>query len=65
MAQLRERLDAEHRLTDDTHGDVMLRRRRQAVERLVSLDVERPPDPGELSKILDEAHKPCGIHWPA
>lgn len=50
------------RLIDDAYEDVMRKRRRKAVERLVSLNAECPPDPAELSKILEEAHAPGGIH---
>ena len=50
------------RLIDDAYEDVMRKRRREAVERLVSLNAECPPDPAELSKILEEAHAPGGIH---
>ena len=50
------------RLIDDAYEDVMRKRRRKAVERLVSLNAECPPDPAELSKILEETHAPGGIH---
>lgn len=54
--------DVVRRLIDDAYEDVMRKRRRKAVERLVSLNAERPPDAAELSKILEEAHAPCGIY---
>ena len=50
------------RLIDDAYEDVMRKRRRKAVERLVNLNAECPPDPAELSKIVEEAHAPGGIH---
>lgn len=50
------------RLIDDAYEDVMRERRRKAVERLVSLNAEPPPDAAELSKILEEAHAPCGLY---
>lgn len=62
MARLRERFDAENGVINDADGDVMLRRRMDAVERMANLNVEHPPDPRALSKILDDAHKPCGIY---
>lgn len=50
------------RLIDDAYEDVMRKRRRKAVERLVSLNADCPPDPAELSKILEEAHAPGCIY---
>lgn len=49
-------------LIDDAYEDVMRKRRRKAVERLINLNAERPPDAAELSKILEEAHAPGGIY---
>jgi len=62
MARSHEQLDTEHGVKDDAYGDVMRRRRMEAVERMVSLNVEHVPDLRTLSRILDEAHKPCGIY---
>lgn len=50
------------RLIDDAYEDVMRERRRDAVERLTRLNVEEPPDPSTLSRELEEAHEPGGIH---
>lgn len=50
------------RLIDDAYEDVMLERRRQAVEHLVSLEVEDPPDPATLSRELEAAHEPGGLY---
>ena len=50
------------RLIDDAYEDIMRERRRQAVERLASLNAELPPDATELSRILEEAHVPGDIH---
>ena len=50
------------RLIDDAYEDVMQARRRDAVERLTRLNVEEPPDPGTLSRELEEAHEPGGVH---
>ena len=49
-------------LIDDAYEDVMLRRRLNAVERLVALGVEDPPDAATLSHELEEAHGPGGVH---
>ena len=37
-------------------------RRKQAIERLIRLNVEDPPDPGTLSRELEAAHEPGGLH---
>ena len=49
-------------LIDDAYEEAMQRRRRQAVERLVSMEVEDPPDAATLSRELEEAHEPGGLH---
>ena len=49
-------------LIDDAYEDVMRERRRQAVERLVSLEVEDPPDAATIARELESAHEPGGIH---
>ena len=41
--------------------EAALERRRQAVERLVSLEVEAPPDAATLSRELEAAHEPGGL----
>lgn len=50
------------RLIDDAYEDVMRKRRMGAVQRLVGLDVEDPPDAATLSSELEEAHEPGGLH---
>ncbi len=50
------------RLIDEAYEDVMRERRRQAVERLTRLNVEEPPDPSAVSRELEEAHEPGGVH---
>ena len=50
------------RLIDDAYEDVMRKRRMGAVKRLVGLDVEDPPDPATLSRELENAHEPGGLH---
>ena len=54
--------DVVRRLIDDAYEDVLRERRRQAVERLIKLEVEDPPDPATLSRELEAAHEPGGIH---
>ena len=54
--------DVVRRLIDDAYEDIMRTRRRQAVERLVGLNVEDPPDPDALSRELEAAHEPGGLH---
>ena len=46
---------------DDADGDGLGERRRQAVGRLVSLEVEDPPDAVALSRELETAHESCGF----
>ena len=48
-------------LIDDAYEDVMLRRRLNAVERLVALGVEDPPDAATLSHELEKAHEPGDV----
>ena len=50
------------RFIDDAYEDVMLQRRREALRRLVNLNIEDPPDPAELSRQLEEAHEPGGLY---
>ena len=47
-------------LIDDAYETVMRERRRKAVRRLVEL--EDPPDPAQLSRELEAAHEPGGVH---
>ena len=49
-------------LIDDAYEDVLRQRRRQAVERLIRLEVEDPPDAATLSRELEAAHEPGGLH---
>ena len=50
------------RLIDDAYEDVMRERRRHAAERLTRLNVEDPPDAATLSRELEAAHEPGGLH---
>jgi len=38
--------------------DVIRKRRKDAAERLAGLEVGKPMSPDELSRLLDEAHRP-------
>ena len=49
-------------LIDDAYEGVLLERRRKAVDHLVSLGVEDPPDPQALCQELEAAHEPGGLH---
>ena len=49
-------------LIDDAYEEAMQKRRHDAVARLVRLEVEDPPDPATLSRELEEAHEPGGLH---
>ena len=50
------------RLIDDAYEGIMQERRRQAVRRLVRLEVEDPPDAATLSRELEAAHEPGGLY---
>ena len=49
-------------LIDNAYEGVVQERRRQAVGRLTRLEVEDPPDAATLSRELEEAHEPGGLH---
>jgi hypothetical protein len=49
-------------LIDDAYEDVIQERRRSAVGRLTRLEVEDVPDAATLSRELEEAHEPGGLH---
>ena len=51
------RLDSEQ----DAYDDVTQKQRREAVRRLVKLDVEDPPDAATLSRELEAAHDPSMV----
>ena len=50
------------RLIDDAYEDVMRQRRKLAVGRLAKLEVEVPSDAATLSRELEAAHEPGGLH---
>ncbi len=49
-------------LIDEAYEDIVRVRRKQAIERLIELNVEDPPDPETLSRELEAAHEPGGVH---
>ena len=49
------------RLIDDAYEEIMLERRRAAVERMAAMEIEDVPDPETLSRELEAAHEPGGI----
>ena len=49
-------------LIDDAYEAVMRERRREAARRLAALEVEDPPEPAELTRELEAAHEPGGLH---
>ena len=50
------------RLIDGAYEDVLRARRKQAVEHLIGLNVEDPPDPVTLSRELEASHEPGGLY---
>ena len=50
------------RLIDDAYDDLVRARRSQAIEQLIGMNVEDPPDPDTLSHELEAAHEPGGLH---
>ncbi|MYC31247.1 MAG: ribbon-helix-helix protein, CopG family [Chloroflexi bacterium] len=49
-------------LIDGAYEGVLRERRRQAAEHLTRMNIEDPPDPESLSRQLEEAHEPGGLH---
>ena len=54
--------DVVRSLIDGAYEDILRSRRKAAVERLIGLNVEEPPDPDTLSRELEAAHEPGGLH---
>ena len=50
------------RLIDDAYEDIVQAHRKEAVEQLIGLNMEVPPDPDTLSRELEAAHEPDGLH---
>ncbi len=49
-------------LIDGAYEDIMRERRSRAAERIAGLNVEDPASPETLSRQLEEAHEPGGLH---
>ena len=49
-------------LIDGAYEDIMRTRRKQAIERLIGLNIEDLPDPDTLSRELEAAHEPGGLY---
>ena len=49
-------------LIDDAYAGILRERRRKAVDHLVSLGVETPPDPRTLCQELEATYEPGGLH---
>jgi len=48
-------------LIDQAYEEVLRAHRLRAAEELIAMNAEIPPDPDELSRILETAHDVCGI----
>ena len=46
-------------LIDNAYQEVLQKRRIQAAEELIAMNAEVPPDPAELSRLLEMAHDAC------
>ena len=49
-------------LINQAFEDVIKKERQNAFQRLISLNIETPPDPAELSRELEETHAPGHIY---
>lgn len=49
-------------LIDEAYEDILRARRKQAADELIALNLEDPPDPDVLSRELEAAHDPGGLH---
>ena len=49
-------------MIDAAYEDILRTRREQAVERLIGLNLEDPPDPETVSRELEAAHEPGGLY---
>ena len=49
-------------MIDQAYEDVLKKERQNAFERLISLNIETPPDPAELSRELEDAHSPGDLY---
>lgn len=53
--------DVVRRMIDAAYEDILRTRRQQAVERLIGLNLEVPPDPDTISRELETTHAPGGL----
>ena len=49
-------------MIDAAYEDILRTRREQAVEQLIGLNLEDPPDPETVSRELEAAHEPGGLY---
>jgi hypothetical protein len=49
-------------MIDQAYESILKKERQNAFERLISLNIETPPDPVELSRELEEAHAPGNLY---
>ena len=53
--------DVVRRMIDAAYEDILRTRRQQAIERLIGLNLEDPPDPDTISRELEATHEPGGL----
>ena len=53
--------DVVRQLIDEAYEEVLREYRLQAAEELIAMNAEVPPDPAELSLLMETAHDVCGI----
>ena len=49
-------------LIDQAYEGIRKKERQNAFQRLISLNIETPPDPAELSRELEKAHAPGDLY---
>ncbi|MBI2872271.1 MAG: ribbon-helix-helix protein, CopG family [Chloroflexi bacterium] len=50
------------RLIDRAYEDILQQRRKRAAQKLGRLEIEDVPEPATLSRQLEAAHEPDGLH---
>jgi hypothetical protein len=53
--------DVVRHMIDAAYENILRTRRKQAVERLIGLNLEDPPDPESISRELEVSHEPDGF----
>lgn len=48
-------------LIDKAYEEVLREHRLKAAEELIAMNAEVPPDPAELSRLMETAHDVCGL----